>query len=236
MANKIEKEIQKIINDYNTVIETVAKKAKTAKGRAYGGVIRSIIGELVQDIAKRLILISWALLDKNPKRFSFPTDKIKVPIKKDYIEKIKNPEIKKFLLDNIGKCYYGQKTDLHMFVDEKFIMAIECKAYTENAMIKRILVDFTLLKEPYPNLDCVLFQLESQLGGDYSTLGNKILGSFPTHTLLSHFDIDLHIITLLPGERKVNQPIHIPKYYKPLTKESLHKAIQTFKELLEKYQ
>jgi len=50
-------------------------------------------------------------------------------------------------------------------------------------------------------------QLESQLGGDYSTDKDIIFGSRSTHTLLSHFDIDLNIITLLEGERKVKRPI-----------------------------
>jgi hypothetical protein len=93
-------------------------------------------------------------------------------------------------------------------VDDQFKLAVECKAYTENAMLKRILVDFTLLKQVYPNLKFILLQLESQLGGDYSS--GKIIkyGSPSTHTLLSYFDIDLNIITLLEGERKVDQPIH----------------------------
>jgi len=234
--NKIEKEIQRIITNYNTVIKTVDEKAKRAKIRAYGGVIRAIIGDLVQNgIAKKLIIIAWNLLGRDPKRISFLNKRIKIPIKRKYIEKIENSVIKKFLLDNIDKCWYGQKTDLHVFIDGKFRMAIECKAYTENAMMKRILVDFTLLKEKYPNLNCVLFQLESQLGGDYSNLGDITLGSFSTHTLLSFFNINLFVITLLQGERKVDQPIHKMEYYKPLTKESLYRAIQTFKELLEKY-
>jgi len=234
--NEVEKEIQGIINNYDAVIKTVDEKARKDKERAYGGVVRAIIGDLVQNgIAKKLILIAWILLGKDPKRISFPSKKIKIPIKKEYIEKIESPIIKKFLLDNIDKCWYGQKTDLHVFIDGKFIMAIECKAYTENAMMKRILVDFTLLKAVHPNFDCVLFQLESQLGGDYSNLGEITLGSFSTHTLLSFFNINLLIITLLQGERKVDQPIHIPKYYKPLTKESLDRTIQTFKELLGKY-
>lgn len=236
MANKIEKEIQRIINNYDVVIKIVDKKAKKDKRRAYGGVIRAVIGDLVQNgIAKKLILIAWMLLGKDPKRISFSSERIKILIKKEYIEKTESPVIKKFLLDNIDKCWYGQKTDLHVFVDGEFKMAIECKAYTENAMMKRILVDFTLLKEVYPNLDCVLLQLESQLGGDYSNLGDMTLGSFSTHTLLSFFNLNLFIITLLQGERKVDQPIHKMEHYKPLTKESLYNAVQTFKGLLEKY-
>jgi len=109
---------------------------------------------------------------------------------------------------------------------------MECKAYTENAMLKRILVDFTLFKQVYPNLSFVLLQLESQLGGDYSYLNSIKYGSHSTHTLLSYFDIDLNILTLLTGERKVDQPIHKSKYYKSLRAESLLTALEIIKNLL----
>jgi len=112
---------------------------------------------------------------------------------------------------------------------------MECKAYTENAMFKRILVDFTLFKQVYPDLSFVLLQLESQLGGDYSSRKSIKYGSPSTHTLLSYFDIDLNILTLLEGERKVDQPIHKPAYYKSLRAESLLTALEVIKNLLISY-
>jgi hypothetical protein len=88
-------------------------------------------------------------------------------------------------------------------------------------------------KKQLKNLHCVLFQLESQLGGDYSQPNKDIiLGSYSTHTLLSYFDVDLIIITLLEGERKVDKPIHKKEYYKELRPENLYKAIDVFKQLL----
>ena len=128
--------------------------------------------------------------------------------------------------------YYNLKVDIHVYIDDIFKLAVECKAFTENAMLKRILVDFTLLKQLFPNLNFVLFQLESQLGGDYSELKKVKFGSRSTHTLLSYFDIDLHIITLLEGERKIDQPIHKKEHYKELKQESLIKALQVLKNLL----
>ena len=100
-------------------------------------------------------------------------------------------------------------------------------------MLKRILVDFTLLKTIYPKLNCCLFQLESQLTGDYSEISKSIIyGSHSTHTLLSYFDIDLNIFTLLEGERKVNEPIHKKDFFKPLEKVNLIKTIENFIEIL----
>jgi len=115
-------------------------------------------------------------------------------------------------------------------------VAVECKAYTENAMLKRILVDFTLFKTQFPDLNCVLLQLESQLTGDYSQIDKSVIyGSSTTLTLLSYFDVDLRIITLLEGERKVDCPIHKKEYFKELTEESVERAIQVFMEILKPY-
>lgn len=235
---EIEREIQAIIKAFKDLILGLEEEAKDETAtRAYGGIIRAGKGKLVESIAKELVLIAWnLLLKRDPRKLEFRKKRIKVPINKEYITQIKNPDVKKYLLRNINKCYYLQKTDLHVYINNSFAVAIECKAYTENAMMKRILVDFTLLRKVFPNLDCVLFQLESQLGGDYSALKDNTLGSFPTHTLLSHFDINLHIITLLEGERKVDQPIHKKEFFKPLTKESLYKALVVIAGILKKHQ
>jgi len=113
---------------------------------------------------------------------------------------------------------------------------IECKSYTENAMLNRILVDFTLLKTAYPDMNCALLQFESQLTGDYSQINKEIIyGSHSTHTLLSYFDIDLNIITLLEGERKVNQEFQKPEFLKQLETQTLVKAVEKIEEFLKMF-
>ena len=232
MDKNFSKDIKSLINDYEILIKSLVKRAKESEGRAYGGVIRSSKGKFVERLAKSLIEIAWKELGRDPKRLSLDKETVKIPIKLEYIERVKSPEVKKFIKDHINDFYYPLRTDVHVHVDEKFKIAMECKAYTENAMLKRILVDFTLLKQIFPDLAFVLFQLESQLGGDYSTPNHVKYGSPSTHTLLSYFDIDLNIITLLEGERKVDKPIHKLKYYKQLREESLLMAIEIFKDLL----
>ena len=179
--------------------------------------------------------MAWNSLGESSKRIANIKSTIKSPINRDYLDRIEDDEIRDHIKKNIKDYYYPTKSDIHVYIDKKFKIAIECKAYTENAMYKRIMVDFTLLKKTYPDLDFALVQLESQLGGDYSELTTKIFGSTSTHTLTSFFDIDLDIITLLRGERKVQKPIHKKEYYKPLTKENLYAAIEIFKKILRKY-
>lgn len=144
--------------------------------------------------------------------------------------------IREFIEQNINKFYYPYKPDITVSIDGSIMMAMECKSYTENAMLKRVLVDFTLLKSLYQGTKFFLLQLESQLRGDYSQLKAISFGSPLTHTLLSYFDIDLHILTLLRGERKIDKPIHNPEFFKPLKRKSLEKAIglicRIFKEII----
>jgi len=232
MGKKLSTDIQELINAYEFLVKGIDIKAKESEDRAYGGIIRAGKGMLVESLAKSLIEIAWKELGEDPARLSLEKEIVKIPIKKEYIERVKSPEVKQFIKDHINDFYYPLKTDIHVHIDGKFKLAMECKAYTENAMLKRILVDFTLFKQVFPNLSFVLFQLESQLGGDYSAANYVKYGSPSTHTLLSYFDIDLNIITLLEGERRVDRPIHKPEYYKSLRKESLLATLEVFKNLL----
>jgi hypothetical protein len=211
------------------VMEHDAAKSVKEDGRAYGGFVRAAKGKLQEYISNELVHIAWNVeLAEDPKRLSVNSDKIRIPIKPEYIQTIRNRAIKDYILSNIPRYYYGLSVDKHVFIDGKMILGIECKAFTENAMIKRILVDFHLLKTKFPNLLCYLFQLESQLGGDYSSEIKNPKGSYPTHTLMSYFpNLDLRVITLLPGERKVDQPINKAKHFKVLTIDRLEVAVES---------
>lgn len=232
MKNKISKDIQALINAYEFLVKGIDTKAKDSEDRAYGGVIRAGKGMLVESLGKSLVEIAWKELGYDAKGLSMEKQTVKIPLNKNYLSRIKSPEVKKYIEENIKKFYYPLKTDIHIYIDGKFTIAMECKAYTENAMLKRILVDFTLFKQVYPNLSFVLLQLESQLGGDYSSVNSVKYGSPSTHTLLSYFDIDLNILTLLEGERKVDKPIHKSKYYKSLQSQNILVALNVMKSLL----
>lgn len=229
----VDKSLQQIINYYNSVIKTVEKKANEQNSRAYGGVVRSKKGKLQEYITEKLVKIAWKSIKGDPKRLNINSTKIPIRIKQDYIDRIKDSLVKKYVQNNIIDHVYRLSVDKHIFIDDNFVIGIECKSYTENAMIKRILVDFDLLMGVHPNISCYLLQLESQLGGDYSALNPPTYGSHSTHAIQSNFSCDLNIITLLEGERKVNKPIH--KFFKPLTIKSLKNAVNILSEDLVKF-
>ena len=163
--------------------------AHDAQDRAYGGVIRAGKGKLVESMVKGMVAIAWKELGKERDRLSFSSQKITIPIQRSYLDRLPD-RMKNTVATDICQYVYKCPVDVHIMVDDELVMAIECKAFTENAMPKKILVDFMLLKTQYPDLRCVLVQLESQLGGDYVNLNQDMaIGSKSTRTLKVAFSL-----------------------------------------------
>jgi len=234
--NAYDEEIEKIIKLYNKTVYGLEEKAmNNREGRSYGGFIRSVKSTLVVDIAKKLVELAWENLGQDPDRIRLYSKIIKIPIKEEHIDELNNEEVKDYIKEHIEDYYYGYKPDILVEIDDTPVLAIECKAYTENAMFKRVLMDATLVKTQYPEINFVLFQLESQLGGNFSEFNDELYESRSTYAISSYFDVDLNIITLLKGERKVDEPIHKKEFFKPLTEESLQNAIDIISSLLEEF-
>lgn len=227
---------QRIANQYKSVVKGMdarARKVEESGERSYGGFLRAKKGEVVERLAADMVLEGWKAIGGDPLDFDIDRAKIRVPVREDYVRALEDEEVRQHILDNVEDFYYDISVDRHVKIRGELAMVIECKAYAENAMFKRILYDFDLIAQHAPDhLVFVLFQLESQLGGDYSDLRKVTLGSSSTHTLLSHFDNKVEIMTLLRGERKVNRPIHKDEYYKPLEYEVVKRHIRRFAELL----
>lgn len=235
MELNIEREIDSIMVTYYNLVGDINSKAKGDISRAYGGIVRSGKAGLGESIGRQLTKLAWVSLGGKLSDLEVKKEKIKIPINEKYLERL-NGEVKKHIVENFDKHVFPCGVDWHIYVKGNFVVGLECKTYTENAMMKRILVDFTLLKTEFPNLGCILLQLESQLGGDYSDVFKDIkVGSFSTHTLLSFFDVDLKIVTLLEGERKVKKPIHKADYFKPLKRDSLFNAMNEIGCVLKEY-
>lgn len=236
MKSNWARKINGIITTYQNVVRVVDKNATDDEDRAYGGVVRSVKGKLQEHITKEIIKIAWESIGGKNSRITINSRKQRIPIQKEYVGQIEDVDVKKYILSNISDYYYALSVDKQVIIDDKFAIGIECKAYTENAMIKRILVDFSLLKTVFPDIICYLFQLESQLGGDYCDLSEVTFGSKPTHTLMSYFpEVKLKIFTFLKGERKVDSPIHKQGYFKPLEKMQVGKAISLLATDLQKF-
>ncbi len=233
----IKKSLDAIILAYDKLIKGIEADAiDSDTDRAYGGIVRAGKGELVESMARTLVETAWVYyLGQDIKRLSMDKKKIKVLMKSDYPDKIDDPEVQKYLKKYGKDQFYKFGTDVHVLIDNKLVLPIECKAYTENAMIKRIIFDANLAFE-YMKIELyILLQLESQLGGDFSELNKKTFGSPSTNTLLSYSDVKIDIITILEGERKVDKPIHKPEFYKPIKYENLEIALFKIGNALRKF-
>ena len=234
--NTIELKLNTLIAAYNKLVKGIDDAATASNDRAYGGIIRAGKGELVENIATELVKIAWTeVLNQSLSRLEINKKKMPIGISDKYISKITDPEVKAYVQSHRSSLVYKFGTDVQVFVDGKLVLPIECKTYSENAMLKRILFDAELMKEAVGTETYYLVQLESQLGGDYSELNDITYGSPATHALLSHVDIELKIITLLKGERKVDRPIHKAEYFKELHMSELLKAVNIFADALRKY-
>ncbi len=235
MQHDLEKEIALLVRAHEEEIGNVDRKATDQIGRAYGGVVRASKGKWVERLTEHVIYLAWLELGGNIARINVNSSRHKIPMRQEYVQAL-DKEVREYILTSIGEYSYPAQVDKQVFVDGQFVMGIECKAYTENAMLKRILVDFHLLKSAFPDISSYLFQLESQLGGDYREHNAVTYGSASSHTLMSYFpDVDLQIFTFLGGERKVDRPIHKPEFYKPLEKERVTAALELLTEDLVQY-
>jgi len=229
----VDLKLEELIKEYNAVVKVIDRTGRDSADRAYGGVVRMAKGGLQEYLTEEIVKLAWESIGGNPFLLNINSAKVTIPMQDTYIANIADEEIRNHILEYRTNYTYQLSVDKHIFINNKFAIAIECKAYAENAMMKRILVDFMLLKTRYPDLKTFLFQLESQLGGDYSKLNSVTFGSYPTHTLASYFPtVDLKIVTFLRGERRVDEPIHKEDYFKPLEKEQLQRVLLTMQEAL----
>lgn len=116
--------------------------------------IRSQKGKLVEELTREIIREAWKRTGRDENRLEFKRKKFKIQPRSDV--RVMDLELLKSV-ENFNSLSYYLGVDIHTFIDGEFCLGVECKAYTENAMLKRILVDFWLLKKRYPGLNWDLY-------------------------------------------------------------------------------
>ena len=227
--------IDDLLKAYNSLVKDMDFRVQDKK-RATGGIERSVKGSFVEAFARGLINRAWFDLVGDISDLRTDKGSVTVPLKKNYLKRIQDRAVVNHIRKNIQDYSYKFKIDVPVYIKNNLVMAVECKSYAENAMLKRILIDGSFVKEIAPDAEVVLFQFESQLGGDYSDIfKKKKTGSTSTHTLMSYFNYTLHIITLLEGDRKINKPIHKKEHFKPMKRKALENALSFFKQYLQRH-
>ena len=200
-----------------------------------GGQIRSRKGKLVANLLDAIVQQAWheiGALD----RLEIRTQRVEIPIHADYVRTLMPQATKAHVEENLEGYISRVELDRAVLIDERLVLGIECKSYTENAMLKRVLKDFELTLQRHPEMLFCVFQLENALGGDYGEpCKMDYLGSESTHTLLSHSPVRLEIITLLNGNRTTQREIHRPAHFKALRLENVEACVKKFQRLLKPF-
>jgi hypothetical protein len=178
-----------------------------------GGQIRSKKGNLVENIAGKIVDLVIDDLDLQ--------DRLSVAF---------GGSIPLGLRD-FDRCMYPLEADL-LISDTKNrpLISIECKSYTENAMMTRTIDQARMIKDEYHNMSFVLLQLENSLGGN----GKNGFEGNDTTTYLYHMHptVNLNVLTLLDGKRYSSKPIHKIEYYKSINIDKLWLAFYTIRSLV----
>ena len=123
---------------------------------------------LRKKIAEAIVSLAWHQMGGDSNRFQISQQKKTIPIREDYVNNLPSEYVKNHIRLNKNKYVYDVELDRAVSIDGEYVLGIECKAYTENAMFKRTLKDFELIARLiYPKLIFCIFQLENGLGGDY---------------------------------------------------------------------
>ena len=199
--------------DSEQIIHYYDSHIKELWGITAGGTLRSKKGTLGETLCEIIVKRAWKDIGGSLSRIYVGRQLYKISDKRGNVYRI------------------GQ--DKQVYIDGEFILSIECKAYTEVAMYKRIIVDSLLLKSKFPELKFCIFQLESMLGGDYETNPSHPIGS-PSVNVLNDFfpGIKIEILTMLDGGREIKREIHKEEFYKPLAEARVQYALDYFKKIL----
>ncbi len=115
--------IKNIVNAYNLLVKGIEQKANDDDDRAFGGVIRAGKGLMVENITQLLLGIAWEELGGNSERINFKKQTKKLPIKKEYIDKIEDLEVKRYILENLDNYFYTLKADVHCNIDNDLVFS-----------------------------------------------------------------------------------------------------------------
>ena len=225
----LENKIKNLQIELNQIILNAEKKVDVIKkttSRASGGIKRMAKGDLVEEIYSRII--KFCLNEKKSnlklinKMGNLPKNVKKVPILKvsqNYIN-LKNLKFTKKEL----ATGYEDKFDGFILDNQDIKFVLEYKAYSENTMLKRCLVDASIAQTFDKNIKYCLCLLQSHL------YQNERLIGYNAHSLMDlfyqKFRVNVDILILVKEPRVINEDIIKKKYQ--INYELLKNAVNYF--------
>ncbi len=144
-------------------------------------------------------------------------DKIGKHSNKNFVAKRGSEDVKELKLEVDGKEIKKQhQVDVHLYLDDQFIGAIECKAYLDSCYYVRACDDFKLFKKFGYNLKNYVFSLEENLNWDTKLFTDHI----------SDYICD-DVFFVLDGKRNKAKPVYDEKFRKQINVEKLERFVNS---------
>ena len=207
-------------------------KTKSKTERKSGGIKRGIksitvekiysliISHAIKEIKSKCKLVRYKDLPLELKNFN----KLNTSAfyEKEFNLNFSNEEKKKGYID---------KYDGYIVNENKIVMILEYKAYLENAMLKRCLLDAVFAQTVNEKIKYCICMLETSVQQNDRDIG------YNSHSLMSFFyekfKTKIHMLLLLDGKRGINKDITEIKFVKKVNIHKLIEAVNFFKSNLE---
>ena len=202
--------------------EGITDCKKIGEKKDSGGQQRGKKGEFVPQLCELFIRGSWDLLGGDFRRISVVRKHILVPV-----STVGNAGSVKIEIDSL------------VGVDGKPVTGFECKAYTENAMMKRVLFDYSALVSHAPEFSTVfLFQLQNAMGDGLQYKIGEALNSRLYNMARIQMKMrlpEIRVVTLLPESRSSLRALHDADVTADLSDDRISEIIDVFKDTLRKF-
>jgi len=220
---KLKEKIDSILSS----LETNVSKTKSKTNRKSGGIKRGIKGSTVRKIYS--LIINHAIEETKSKYKLVMYKDLPKEIKKFNILKVPKKYEDKYNLnfsDEEKSKGYECQYDGYIVFENKLVMLVEYKAYFENAMIKRCLMDATFAQLVDKKIIYCLCALETQVLQDGREIG------YNSHSLRNFFyekfKTEIEVLFLLDEARIIGRDITEKENVKEVNIDKLKKAVNYF--------
>lgn len=202
VSTKLSRHIAKymLINEATCDLQDIMDNWVKQYDKLSGGQMRQLRGESIEKFV--INLINKIGRDLNQNIFA---------IKGDHDKKILT-----CVTDN-GDIIQHHQVDVHVYRDDKFVAAIECKAYLDKCYYTRACDDFTLFKKFDYNVNNYIFAFENSIADDALAFTNFVKDN-----------ICNKIFYMVDGKRSSVKPIYCKEYAKKVNRTCIIKFINTF--------
>lgn len=129
---------------------------------------------------------------------------------------------KHLVIPDAPRITHQHQVDVHVYLDDRFIAAIECKAYLDKCYYTRACDDFSLFRKFGHNVNTYIFAFEDSISADSKIFVDYVAGN-----------VCDDVFYMVDGKRSSSKPIYYPEHRKTINYIKFDKFIQQMVSLLD---